>query len=152
MTKKIEIFSEQEPDSLYHKRRIRIGKTKLETPIKAIDLSKVIKYGLPDEIKGLNYIYRKIGDTKKIGQTWIEDIKYTPQKESDFTYKNNTLLNKTNESDMNLFFLEYDGMNYPSNQDLGLITNKIHKNSTVAPLPIISNFSTSLKNLTDSFI
>ncbi len=139
MVKKVEVFSEKDPDSLFHKREIRVGKNKIETPIKAIDLSKVIKFNLPDKIRGLNYIYRKIGDTKKIGQTWIEDIKYNPKKESDFTYKNNMLLNKSNEKDINLFFLEYEGRNFPTGQDLGLITNKIHKNSTITSFPIISN-------------
>lgn len=139
MTKKVEVFSEKDPDSLYHKREIRVGKIKIETPIKAIDLSKVIKYRLPDKIRGLNYIYRKIGDIQRKGQTWIDNIKYNPKKEGVFTYKNNTLLNKSNENDINLFFLEYEGLNYPTDEDLRVITNKIHKNSTITPLPIISD-------------
>lgn len=139
MPKKIRIHSEKDPNSLFHKREIKIGKTRIETPIKAIDLSKITEYNLPDEIRGLNYIYKRIGEKQKVGQTWIDNLKFNPKKEADFTYKINTLKNKSHENEINLFFVEYECTNYPNGDDLREITNRIHTNSTISTLPIISN-------------
>lgn len=135
----IKISSEKDPNSLFHKRKIKVGKTKIETPIKAIDLSKLTRNSLPDEIRGLNYIYKRWGDTKKRGQTWINDLKFDPKKEAGFTYNINTLKNKSRDKEINLFLIEYDGSSYPTGEDLRLITNKIHANSTITTLPIIDN-------------
>ena len=111
MPKKIKIHSEKDPNSLFHKRDIKIGKAKIETPIKAIDLSKLTEYNLPDEIRGLNYIYKKIGEEPKVGQTYINDLKFDPKKEAEFTYKINTLKNKSNDNEINLFLIEYECLN-----------------------------------------
>lgn len=137
MTKGIKISTDSDPNSLFNKRKIRTREAKIETPIKAINLSKITEYPLPANIRGLNYIFKRIGETRNRGQFCIDDLKFDPKKENNFVYDLNGLINRSIENNINLLFIEYVG-NYPEGENLREIATKIHTYSTISTVPLIA--------------
>ena len=140
MSKHID-FRKVTPDeeSLYVTKELRINGKKIITPIKSLNLSKSnSNLQFNDKTRGINEIYKRFSLNKSTKKNSIYNLLSIPDKLTKFNYELNSLVRKTNhDSEINICFMEYDGVKYPEKKSLDFMVDTAYEYSDITPLPII---------------
>jgi len=152
MSKKVEVKHKPDSNIFYKVGRIRVGGKKIDTPIKALELSKLRpKISIDEKFRGLNEIYKifpqrtkldKYGDTRIHS---INDYRYDRNKMDNLTYHFESLKNKTNKDEVTICFLGFDGSTFPSDEELRFLGIESFIYSDIIPFPIITKLDDKIK-------
>jgi hypothetical protein len=136
MSKYIKISKCEITDDLFFKtQKINIKGKKFQTPIKAIDASKLhAELDISDSIKGLNEVFNTF-DLKRLNNCLTSD-----DNASKFNTELKRKINKTSPSEVNLCFIMYEDLKLPDENGINFLMNVSYGHSDATPLPLLPKF------------
>ncbi|HII95747.1 MAG TPA: hypothetical protein HA367_08480 [Candidatus Methanofastidiosum sp.] len=127
-------------DLLLKKSCVKIGDKKIETPIKAIDLTKR-RPDLPitDQVKGLNEICKVFNEKN------LNEYLTGARNETILNNEMERTKNKAGENEINVNFVFYEGLRYPNEKGINFLMDVAYEYSDITPLPILPKLSKKIK-------
>lgn len=128
---------------------VSLGDKKIETPIKALELSKFKpNLSLNKKIKGVNEIYKSFpSETRytKSRDIWrwsINDYRKDGSKNTNLTHNLEQMSNKVDkDKELTICFTEFDGDRYPNKDELRFLATRSFCYSDIVPFPILSQIT-----------
>lgn len=131
---KVKIRTIPDPYTMHRSQEIQVNGKSVRTPVKTIDYDKVLSsMSLKGGVGSVNEMYQKISKSRL-----SDHIKDEKSGMSD-VLKSVTRKFKR-RSDIQLYFVNYDGTGFPSSTELESLIDISCMTSDIVPIPIISDF------------